>query len=459
MRRPGLRSLRARLTLGVGLVTAAVLSVFGVLLSGYVERNAREGLDDRLRRTAELTRATAVASVRNALPGTDRRLDGVLRATGGSLRLLIGETAVLEGGPRMLAGAPQPNGLRTVEREGRRVRVLVTPLRGAGLGNLARLEVAGSLAEIERRQSELDTRLVQLGLAALLVTTLGTFLAATAFLAPLGRLRAAAGRIAGERDLSTRVPATDGPAEVRGLAASFNAMLERLSASAQARERALEATRRFAFDAGHELRTPLTTVQATLSALHRHPGVEPEQRTAMLADALAEQHRLVGLLDGLQALARGEALDVALEPVDLADAAGLAVADARSAHPCVDVATEGLDAPAVVEGWAPGLRSLAANLVLNAARHGGGRVRVTVCREPAPTLVVDDDGPGIPAEDRAVVFEPFRRLDAAAERPGTGLGLALVAQQARLHGATVEISDGPLGGARVTVSFPSMRGL
>ena len=73
------------------------------------------------------------------------------------------------------------------------------------------------------------------------------------------------------------------------------------------RERALEATRRFAFDAGHELRTPLTTVQATLSALHRHPDAAPEQREAMLEDALEEQRRLVELLDGLQALARGEA--------------------------------------------------------------------------------------------------------------------------------------------------------
>ena len=84
-------------------------------------------------------------------------------------------------------------------------------------------------------------------------------------------------------------------------------MLARLGRSAADRERALTATRRFAADAGHELRTPLTTVQATLSALRRHPDLDAERRGVMLDDALAEQRRLVALLDGLQALARGDA--------------------------------------------------------------------------------------------------------------------------------------------------------
>ena len=137
-------------------------------------------------------------------------------------------------------------------------------------------------------------------------------------LGPLRRLRLAAGRIAAQDDLDVRVSETDGPSEVRSLAASFNAMLSRLSASASQRERALEATRRFAFDAGHELRTPLTTVQATLSALHRHPDAPPDQRAANVEDALEEQRRRVELLDGLQALARGEATSHEHEDVDLA---------------------------------------------------------------------------------------------------------------------------------------------
>jgi two-component system, OmpR family, sensor histidine kinase PrrB len=308
---------------------------------------------------------------------------------------------------------------------------------------------------VERRQDELDTRLAWLGLVALLATALGAYLAAVRVLRPLRRLRRAAGRIAAEEDLSVRVSETDGPAEVRGLAASFNAMLARLSTSAKLRERALEATRRFAFDAGHELRTPLTTVQATLSALHRHPDVAPEQRSTMLEDALEEQRRLVALLDGLQALARGEATDPDHEDVDLADVVTRAVSDLRARYPATTFELAVPDAPAVLRGWEPGLRMLVANLVANAAHHGreDGTVWVALAAHPTPVLTVDDDGNGIPEPDRGRIFEPFRRLEAAAGRSGTGLGLALVAQQAREHGATVRVDTAPAGGARFVVTF------
>jgi two-component system sensor histidine kinase PrrB len=449
------RSLRARLSLGVGLVIAVVLGISGVLISNYAERTARETLDDRLRRTAELSRATAVDAVQNAVPGTDRRLDAVLGATDSSLRLFIGDAVVLEAGRPQLAGGIPPTGLRTVTSRGERYRVLVTPLSGAGLGDLAKLEVVSSLAELEERQAELDSRLTWLGVAALLAAGLGAFLAAVRTLGPLRRLRLAAGRIAAEDDLDVRVSETDGPAEVRSLAASFNAMLSRLSASAALRERALEATRRFAFDAGHELRTPLTTVQATLSALHRHPDVTPEQRAAMLEDALEEQRRLVALLDGLQALGRGDTTSPEHEDIDLADLVTRAVADARTRYPATTFALELPEGPVVLRGWEPGLRLLVANLVTNAAHHGrlGGNVVVTLAGRPAPVLTVDDDGDGIPEGDRDRIFEPFQRLDTAADRPGTGLGLALVAQQAREHAARVRVDASPAGGARVVVAF------
>jgi signal transduction histidine kinase len=433
-------------------VIAVVLGVSGVLISNYTERTARDALDERLRRTAELSRATAVDAVQNALPDTDRRLDAVLNATGSSVRLFIDDVVVLDAGRQQLAGGVPPTGLRTVTSRGERYRVLVTPLTDAGLGDLAKLEVVSSLAEVERRQAELDSRLTRLGIAALLVAALGTFLAAVRTLGPLRRLRSAAGRIAAEDDLDVRVSETDGPAEVRSLAASFNEMLARLSVSAAQRERALEATRRFAFDAGHELRTPLTTVQATLSALHRHPDVAPEQRDAMLEDALEEQRRLVELLDGLQALARGEATSQEHDDVDLADVVTRAVSDTEARYPESTFALDLPAGPVVVRGWEPGLRLLVANLVTNAAHHGrpGGNVRVTLA---GPVLTVDDDGDGIAKRDRKRIFEPFARLEAAADRPGSGLGLALVAQQAREHAASVRVDRSPAGGARVVVDF------
>jgi signal transduction histidine kinase len=265
--------------------------------------------------------------------------------------------------------------------------------------------------------------------------------------------------VAADEDLDRRVPEDDGPAELRSLAASFNAMLARLGRSAADRERALAATRRFAADAGHELRTPLTSVQTTLSTLGRHPELPHERRGAMIADAREEQRRLVALLDGLQALARGDAGPLEHTSVDLADLVdGVATATAER-HPAVTIVATLPPDPVVVDGWEPGLRLLVDNLVLNAVRHGrtGGRIEVTLARDPAgaTVLTIDDDGPGIAPEQRAAVLEPFARVDGTTERSGSGLGLALVAQQARHHGATLTIGDAPLGGARVTVRLPT----
>jgi signal transduction histidine kinase len=100
------------------------------------------------------------------------------------------------------------------------------------------------------------------------------------------------------------------------------------------------------------------------------------------------------------------------------------------------------------------------NLLENAARHGrrDGTVRIALRPQAdgrGPEIDVDDDGPGIPPDERERVFEPFRRVNGSAARAGSGLGLALVAQQARLHGATVTVNDSPLGGARLRVEFPA----
>jgi two-component system, OmpR family, sensor histidine kinase PrrB len=379
-------------------------------------------------------------------------LDDVLSATATTLRLRLGETVLYE------TGAPPPKvprlraGLQTFDAADTHYRAYVTTLEDPTLGGLARLEIITSLTSLEERQSDLDRRLLVLGLLSLAAAGLGTWLAAELLLRPLRRLRAVTSSIADDEDLGRRVPPDDGPAELRSLAASFNAMLGRLGRSAADRERALEATRRFAADAGHELRTPLTSVQATLDTLRRHPELPPERREAMIADALAEHRRLVGLLDGLQALARGDAGPVEHGDVDLAEIVDAAVTAAIERHPELDLAADLPDEPVVVDGWEPGLRLLADNLIENAARHGraNGRVRVILTR--AAVLHVDDDGPGVPLDQRAHIFEPFARID-GVDRPGSGLGLALVAQQARHHGASIHVGDAELGGARFTVRF------
>jgi two-component system, OmpR family, sensor histidine kinase PrrB len=452
------RSLRGRLTLGVALVVAVLLLAAGAVALHYVASSERAALDDRLERTAELSRVTAIAAVNDELPENDRRLDAVLSATGSSLRLTLGGRVLLD------TGAPPParprlrRGLQTFEAGGRRYRAFVTPLRDPGLGGLARLEVVSALAPLEHRQSQLEHRLLALGLIALLAAGAGVWLAADLVLRPLRRLRTVASSVAEDEDLDRRVP-PGGPTELRSLAASFNAMLARLGRSAADRKRALEATRRFTADAGHELRTPLTSVQATLSTLERHLDLPAERRAEMLGDALAEQHRLVELLDGLQALARGDAGPLEFTEVDLAEVVDAAAAAALDRHPGLRLSAELPDAPVAMRGWEPGLRLLADNLVENAVRHGRpcGQIRVTLTaarpgEDGGAVLVVDDDGPGILDADRARIFAPFARLD-ATNGEGSGLGLALVEQQIRHHGARIDVGESPLGGARFSVRF------
>jgi signal transduction histidine kinase len=447
------RSLRGRLTLGITLVLGVVLAGAGVMVSRYVDRSERTALDDRLKATAELSRETALASVQQALPSNDRRLDQVLSATGTSLRVLLGRRVLLESGRSPAGDRPPPrDGLRTFVAGGERYRSYVSRLEQADLGGLARLEVTTRLRSLEGRQSALNHRLAAFGIGALLVAAAGVWFVANLLLRPLRRLREATANIAGTEDLDRRVPGDDGAAELRSLAASFNDMLARLGRSAGDRERALAATRRFTADAGHELRTPLTSVQATLSALNRHPDIPSEQRAELVRDALAEHRRLVELLDGLQALARGDAAAVEHADVDLAELVATTVQAARTRHPDVSWSADLPGEAVVVRGWDSGLRLLADNLLENAARHGrpGGVVAVSLAAGPA--LVVEDDGPGVAEADRERIFEPFVRAN-GTRAPGSGLGLALVAQQVRDHGATIEVGRSPLGGARFSVRF------
>src|SRR4051812_14971297 len=448
----GVRGVRGRLTLGIVVVLAVVLGIGGVLVARSVDPSARRGLDDRLQRTAELSRATAVTAVQQGLPDVDRRLDAVLRATRSSLRLTIGGTVLLDSGAGLPAHDRPPLGFGTETIGGTRYRTYAETLRDPGLGGLVRLEVATSLEELESRQASLRRRLALLGAAMLLVAAVGTWFAADVVLRPLRRLRAATANIETEGDLERAVPVR-GPAELRALAGSFNAMLERLARSADDRNRALDATRRFAADAGHELRTPLTSVQASLSTIARHPDMPAEQRGELAREALAEQRRLVELLDSLQALARGDAAPLERADVDLGELVDASAGAAAARHPDATLTADAPDEPVAYRGWEPGLRIMVDNLVENAARHGrpGGRIRVTLraaMNGAGPQIDVEDDGPGIPEAERERVFEPFQRVDGAG-RAGSGLGLALVAQQARLHDAEVTVGDSALGGALI----------
>ena len=200
-------------------------------------------------------------------------------------------------------------------------------------------------------------------------------------------------------------------------------------------------------------------MRANLDTLARNPGLSPQERDALVADMTAEQDRMVHLLEGLQALARGEASEsLPREPVEMGDVLDAAVHGARKRHPGVAYELAGHVDEGTVDGWEGGLRLIVDNLLDNAALHGrgeGGSVGVGLERDNGRLVVrVEDDGPGIAAGERERLLEPFARGKDA--RPdGTGLGLAIVAQQAALHGGELVLGDSSRGGLAVEVRLPA----
>ena len=246
--------------------------------------------------------------------------------------------------------------------------------------------------------------------------------------------------------LDERVPEPGTGDEVDRLAATLNEMLDRLETD----DRRL---RRFVSDASHELRSPVAVLRSEAEVALRCPDDTDVDRLA--GDVLAESERLQGIVEDLLVLARGDERQGATEfvVVDLDDVV-LAEAARRRRVP---VETSGVSAGRVRATAEIG-RRIVAHLLDNAARHATGRVVVGLRRTgDTVELCVDDDGPGVPPEERARVFERFTRLEEARtrDRGGAGLGLAVVAESVGALGGAVACRDSPLGGARFLVSLPS----
>ncbi|MER7167122.1 HAMP domain-containing sensor histidine kinase [Micromonospora sp. NPDC000207] len=265
-------------------------------------------------------------------------------------------------------------------------------------------------------------------------------------LRPLRRVTDAAQEIT-DGNLTARLDPTDEP-DLARLTTSFNGMVDQLSAR-------MQRDRRFAADVSHELRSPLQTLEAAASVLARRRD-RLDQRTAVAVDLVnAEVARFQALVNDLIELARSDQ-PAERSPVDMVDLARQ-VCRTHQVSPEVVVAEEG--AARVWEVDRRRVTQLLSNLVENALRHGGGPCAVRVGSEPdGHLLTVEDEGPGIRAEDREVIFDRFVRGRAAHVRgagDGTGLGLALVAQHAAAHGGRVDVTDRPGGGARFQIHLPA----
>ena len=228
-----------------------------------------------------------------------------------------------------------------------------------------------------------------------------------------------------------------GAREVRAATVAFNDMRERV-------DRQIEQRTAMLAGVSHDLRTILTRFRLQLALMEHKVDVDP------LNKDIDDMNRM---LEGYLAFARGDA-DEATAETDIDVMLRELAAEARiTGHETVMTFT----GDPIVKLRPQGFKRCLMNLVKNACRHGS-RVVVTGIHEHGfLTVFVDDDGPGIPPEEREEVFKPFYRGDQARnlDESGTGLGLSIARDVARSHGGDIRLATSPLGGLRVSVTIPA----
>jgi two-component system sensor histidine kinase PrrB len=452
-------SLRLRVALFTALGTSLllVLGAWAVLAAFRTDQIA--SIDSLLAGQYQVLAQPAARAARLDRPLLEELATERLAAPA-AVRVWHGNRLLLEVGAEDLAGLPPAApGYSTVGAGSDRYRVFSDSVEpGPAIGRAVGVEVAISLDEANTVYQRLRQRLRRVALLGAGLFGLAGWLAATGALVPLARLRKATEHVTETNDLTIRVGSDSGPLEVRELASSFEEMLTRLQQADLQREEALQAARTFAAAAAHELRTPITSMGANLEVLSAHPDIADRQE--LIGDLVNEHRRLVALLEALRLLSRGDLTGPeAFEEVDLADMVEQTVTTVRRRFPDARVALDLPNSPVVASVWPEGLRLVIDNLVSNAVVHGrdaDGRAEITVAlaqKADGTTLTVSDRGPGVPVDEREVVMGRFVR-GRSAHGVGSGLGLALVAQQARIHGGSITIADAVGGGAAITFRLP-----
>jgi two-component system OmpR family sensor kinase len=458
-------SFRLRLALFGAAVVALALVLFGLALYGLVAGSVGTNQDKDLRARAgaavealaatsesDLTARPVLAPV-NLRNSTDVFLE-VLDVNGS----VIYSTGVLNGAPppvstRVLADAARAGGAFLTQGDsgaGTQLRLYAEPFpRG--------YVVAGQSTRVPQSNlSGIVGFLVISGVPTLLAALIASWLVAGRALKPLNTVAGAADEIGRSRDFGRRLSGGRSRDEVALLATSFNRMLDQL-------QDAFESQRRFVADASHELRTPLTTIQGNAGLLSQGPRVNEDVQRAAAADIVAESDRMARLVDRMLTLARADSgLRLELIPIDLKPVVVEVCRQAASVHPERTIVVNATEA--AVAGDQDALRQLLWILLDNALRYS--RSRITVQLEVDgdwARLMVGDDGPGIPTEDRGRVFERFFKSDAARarseaiEKHGAGLGLSIARWIADEHHGRIIAAGAADGGAGLFVDLPLLR--
>jgi two-component system OmpR family sensor kinase len=323
-------------------------------------------------------------------------------------------------------------------------------------GVRVRLGAGESLQNVARAQRAVARTFLLAGGVGLALVLLGAYLAGALISRPLRRMARVATQVS-DGDLAPRmVVSPRASREIRVLARSFNGMLDRL-------EFAFANERAFVADASHELRTPLTVIAGQFEVLagEAHPSMDEIRRTQRLISA--EIARISRLIDDMLLLTRsGHAGFLRRERFELepflVDLWATTTARRERRLELGPVPAGRLDADP--DRLAQALRNLIENAIVHTEAPDG---LVALSAEPLPEgrlrFAVEDDGPGIPEDQRERVFERFHRTDHGRDRVsgGAGLGLSIVRAIAHAHGGRVRATERPAGGARLELELPGFR--
>ncbi len=440
-------SLRWRVTLLAASVVAVAVAVMALAAYAVVSRALYDDVDNQLR-----TRADSLIDT-NLVAFDPRYVAGAtLYSTDVSVALIFSDlTKYIPPGSTVPIGEPEMD--VALGRTDTSLRTV------AGARVLADRTQDGSTIVIAQRLQPTGEVLERLAWVLFVVGGCGIGLAAVAGttvgrtgLRPIGRLTAAAERVARTDDL-TPIPVT-GNDELARLTESFNTMLRALAES-RARQSRLVA------DAGHELRTPLTSLRTNMELLiaSGQPGAPriPEQDMAELrADVVAQIEELSTLVGDLVDLAREDAPEDVFERVDMADVVERSLERVRRRRN--EVTFDAVVTPWILYGDGAGLSRAVLNVLDNAAKWSpaGATVELQMLArdDGLLELTVADAGPGIAPDERELVFERFYRSTASRSMPGSGLGLAIVRQVVLKHGGTIAVEDSLWGGTLIRIVLP-----
>jgi signal transduction histidine kinase len=431
----GWRSVRGRTTLGATAVVAVALLAGAFTFYGVLDASIRSSAESAAEQRAEELAHRLDGPGGRGVGALDDEIvqivDGIgaVRAASEEAQDELGSSALpVDDDPRIVTIDGTPMLVVSEDTEGDQTLVLAVP--------------------IDDDDDALSTVALLLTIAVpllLVLVAVTTWLVVGRALRPVTRIREEVDGITAER-LHRRVEVPPSADEIAALATTMNGMLDRLDASATAQ-------RRFVSDASHELRSPLATIRQHAELAQAHPATTS---IGELAEVVSDEGlRLQGIVESLLLLARlDEGAGSHAEPIDLDDIALSEVRRLRARG--LDVDGSGIHA-ARVHADPRLMGQLLRNLADNAARHAVGRIAIGVTSSGAAVFVtVEDDGRGVPPEERERIFERFVRLDEARSRDagGSGLGLAIARGIATASGGTVTIDDSRWGGARFVVALP-----